>query len=301
MQLTFLGTAGSWPTRDRSASAIALDLEEEIVLLDCGEGTQRQFFRSPVSFMRVRRVLLTHFHGDHVLGLPGLIQTMGLNQRTEPLDVYGPRDTRRFVEMMTHLGYSEPRFPVLAHELEGGETLDAGTYTISCAAATHTIPALAFRVEEREKRGRFDGARARALGVRGPEFRALEEGRTVTTRTGETVRPETVMGPPRSGRSVVYTGDTRPTPAIVQLAQGADVLVHEATFADGLQAMAEEWGHSTAAEAAAVAKEAQVGELFLTHFSARYPETAPLEEEARTVFPSTRAAEDLLTHLLRQR
>lgn len=301
MQLTFLGTAGSWPTKDRSASAIALDLESEVVLLDCGEGTQRQFFRSPVSFMRVRRVLISHFHGDHVLGLPGLIQTMGLNQRTEPLDVYGPRDTRRFVDMMTHLGYSEPRFPVLAHELEGGETVDAGTYTIACAPAAHTVPALAFRVQEKEKRGRFDGARARALGVRGSEFRALEEGRTVLTRTGETVRPETVMGPPRPGRSLVYTGDTRPTPGIVRLAGGTDVLVHEATFADDLKDLAEEWGHSTAAQAASVALEARVGELFLTHFSSRYPDSAPLEEEARRVFPSARAAEDLFTHLLRQR
>ena len=301
MQLTFLGTAGSWPTRDRSASAIALDLEKEVVLLDCGEGTQRQFFQSPVSFMRVRRVLITHFHGDHVLGLPGLIQTMGLNQRTEPLDIYGPRDTRRFVEMMTHLGYSEPHFPVLAHELEGGESLDLGPYTIACAPAAHTIPSLAFRVQEKEKRGRFDGDRARALGVRGLEFRALEEGRTVTTRTGETVRPESVMGPPRPGRSVVYTGDTRPAPSIVRLARGADVLIHEATFADELKAMAEEWGHSTAAEAAAVAQEAGVGELFLTHFSSRYPESASLEEEARKVSPATRAAEDFLTHLLRQR
>jgi len=299
VRVTFLGTAGSWPTKERSASAIALDLETELILLDCGEGTQRQFFRSSASFMRVRRVFITHFHGDHFLGLPGLIQSMCLNHREEPLDIYGPPDAKEMVDRALRMGYFTLRFPVEIHPLSPGSTVQLDGYEVRTAAAQHPVPALAYRIEEAPKRGRFDGPRARELGLHGKDFARLEAGEEV--RVGDrVVRPEDVMGPPRAGRSLVYSGDTAPTEAVRRLAERATLLVHEATAAQEIEKEANEWGHSSARQAAECARVAEVGALFLTHFSARYKELEPLEEEARIVFPGSTAARDLLDHLILQ-
>ncbi len=299
MRVTFLGTAGSWPTKERSASAVALDLERELILLDCGEGTQRQFFRSSASFMRVRRVFITHFHGDHFLGLPGLIQSMGLNHRTEPLDVYGPPDAEEMVGRALKMGYFTLRFPVAIHPVSPGTTVELEGYRVRTAAAEHPVPALAYRVEEGAKRGRFDGPRARELGLRGRDFARLEAGEEVRV-ADRVVRPDDVIGPPRPGRSVVYSGDTAPSEAVRRLADRANLLVHEATAAREIEKEANDWGHSSARQAAECARVAGVGALFLTHFSARYKELEPLEEEARIVFPGSTAARDLLDHLILQ-
>lgn len=299
MRLTFLGTAGSWPTKDRSASAIALDTERELVLLDCGEGTQRQFFQSSASFMKVRRIFLTHFHGDHFLGLPGLIQSMCLNNRTEPLDIYGPRDSKEMVDRALQLGYFTLRFPVTVHPLPPGHSVELSGYEVRTAEADHPVPSLAYRLDEGPKRGRFDGALARSLGIHGPDFARLEAGENV--HVGDrVVRPEDVLGPPRPGRSVVYSGDSAPSDAIRKLAEKATVLIHEATTSSELETEANQWGHSSARQAAAIAREAGVGTLFLTHFSSRYKETEPLELEAKGVFAESRGAKDLLDHLIRQ-
>jgi ribonuclease Z len=299
MRITFLGTAGSWPTKERSASAIALDLEKELVLLDCGEGTQRQFFQSPASFMRVRRIFLTHFHGDHFLGLPGLVQSMNLNNRTEPLDIYGPPDARDVVDRALKLGYFTQRFPIAVHPLQPGESVELDGYTVKSSRTEHPVPSLAFRIEEGPKRGRFDGELARSLGIEGADFRRLESGEDV--RVGDkVVHPEDVMGPPRSGRSIVYSGDTGPCDDVRRLSHRATVLIHEATVTREIEPEANSWGHSSARQAAELAKAAEVGALFMTHFSARYKELEPLEDEARILFPGTRAARDLLDHLVHQ-
>ncbi len=299
MRLTFLGTAGSWPTKERSASALALDTDRELLLFDCGEGTQRQFFQSSASFMRVRRVFVTHFHGDHFLGLPGLIQSMSLNHRTEPLDIYGPPDAKQMIDRVLQLGYFTLRFPVEVHPLNPGETVECAGYTIKTTAAEHPVPSLAFRWEEGPKRGRFDGELARKLGIRGADFAQLERGETV--RVGDrTIRPEEVMGPTRPGRSIVYSGDSAPSDAIRKLSSRATLLIHEATTASDLEREANEWGHSSARQAATLAREAEVQRLFLTHFSSRYKDLVPLEVEARTIFPEAYAAKDLLDYLIRQ-
>ena len=299
MRLTFLGTAGSWPTKERNASAIALDLERELVLLDCGEGTQRQFFQSSVSFMRVRRVFITHFHGDHFLGLPGLVQSMNLNNRSEPLDIYGPPDAREVVDHALTLGYFTQRFPIAVHPLQPGESVELDGYSVRTAHAEHPVPAIAYRLEEGPKRGRFDGALARSLGVEGSDFRRLEAGESI--RVGpRVIQPSDVMGEPRAGRSIVYTGDTAPSDAVRRLAHRATVLVHEATAAKEIEAEANQWGHSSARQAAEIATAAEVRTLFLTHFSSRYKELEPLESEARIVFAGSHAARDLLDHLVRQ-
>jgi len=299
MRLTFLGTAGSWPTKERSASAIALDTEKELLLLDCGEGTQRQFFQSSASFMRVRRIFLTHFHGDHFLGLPGLIQSMSLNHRTEPLDIYGPTDAEEMVGRALRMGYFTLRFPVTVHPLAPGSTVELDGYTVSAAAAIHPVPSLAYRVEEGPKRGRFDGEKARSMGIHGRDFATLEAGDPV--RVGSNVvHPSDVMGPSRPGRSVVYSGDTAPSEEVRRLAYRATVLIHEATVAQDLEADANQWGHSSARQAAELASAAEVSTLFLTHFSARYKELEPLESEARILYPGSLVARDLLDHLIYQ-
>jgi ribonuclease Z len=299
MRLTFLGTAGSWPTKDRSASAIALDTERELLLFDCGEGTQRQFFASSQSFMRVRRIFITHFHGDHFLGLPGLIQSMSLNHRTEPLDIYGPPDAEEMLDRVLRLGYFTLRFPVTVHALAPDASVELDGYTIRTTGAVHPVPAIAYRLDEGPKRGRFNGELARSLGIRGHDFARLELGESV--RVGDRiVHPDDVMGPPRAGRSVVYSGDSAPSENIRKLAQGATLLIHEATAAQDLEVEANQWGHSSARQAAELALAAQVGGLFLTHFSSRYKETAPLEEEAKALFVGAKAAHDLLDHLILQ-
>ncbi|MGA9839805.1 MAG: ribonuclease Z [Thermoplasmata archaeon] len=298
MRLTFLGTAGSWPTKERSASAIALDLERELVLLDCGEGTQRQFFQSSASFMRVRRIFLTHFHGDHFLGLPGLVQSMCLNNRTEPLDIYGPPDAKEVVAHALTLGYFTLRFPIEVHALAPGESVELDGYSVRTAHAEHPVPSIAYRIEESPKRGRFDAELARSLGIHGPDFRRLEAGEPV--RVGErVVHPSDVMGDPRPGRSIVYSGDTGPSDDVRRLAHRATILIHEATVAQEIEAEANAWGHSSARQAAELAKSAEAQALFLTHFSSRYKELEPLESEARVVFPGSRAARDLLDELVR--
>jgi ribonuclease Z len=299
MRVTFLGTAGSWPSKERSASAIALDTEKELLLLDCGEGTQRQFFQSSQSFMRVRRVFLTHFHGDHFLGLPGLIQSMCLNHRSEPLDIYGPPDAEEMVGRALRMGYFTLRFPVTVHPLQAGESVELDGYSVRTAHADHPVPALAYRIEEGPKRGRFNGELARSLGLEGRDFARLEEGSSV--RVGDRViQPSDVMGPPRPGRSIVYSGDTAPSDEVRKLAHRATLLIHEATAAQEIEAEANEWGHSSARQAAQIAASAEVGLLYLTHFSSRYKELEGLENEARVVFPGSHAAHDLLDHLIHQ-
>ncbi|HUZ80058.1 MAG TPA: ribonuclease Z [Thermoplasmata archaeon] len=299
MRLTFLGTAGSWPTKERSASAIALDTERELVLFDCGEGTQRQFFQSTASFMRVRRIFITHFHGDHFLGLPGLVQSMNLNNRTEPLDIYGPPDAKEMVERALHLGYYTQRFPIQIHPLAPDQTVELDGYRIRTAHAEHPVPTIAYRLEEGPKRGRFDAERARAMGIKGKDFARLEAGEPV--HVGDRiVHAADLQGPPRPGRSIVYSGDTSPCEDIRRLAHRATLLIHEATTSSDIEAEANKWGHSSARQAAQLASDAQVETLFLTHFSSRYKEVGPLETEARVIFPSSQAARDLLDHLIRQ-
>lgn len=299
VQVTFLGTAGSWPTKERSASAIALQTERELLLFDCGEGTQRQFFQSPASFMRLRRIFITHFHGDHFLGLPGLIQSMCLNQRTEPLDIYGPPDAEEMVGRALKLGYFTLRFPVTVHPLAPGHSVEFEGYRVRTEHAEHPVPAVAYRFEEGPKRGRFDGDLARSLGIRGADFARLEAGEPVHV-SGRTVHPSDVQGPPRPGRSIVYSGDTSPSEAVRRLADRATLLIHEATTMADLEKEGNAWGHSSARQAAEIAREARVETLFLTHFSSRYKEVEPLETEAKVIFDSSHAARDLLSFLVRQ-
>ena len=294
MQILFLGTSGSWPTPKRNVSAVAVKRGPEVLLFDCGEGTQRQFMQSPMSYMQVSRIFITHFHGDHFLGIPGLVQSMTMNDRKAPLEMFGPRGMRELVRQLLSLGYFTPGFDVPVREMAGGDSVDCGEYAVRALAAEHTVPALTFALEEKPRPGRFDRERALALGIpEGPLWGRLQEGRTVSVG-GRTFTPDLVLGPPRRGRKIVYTGDTMPSDALVDFARGADVLIHDATAETSLQEKANRYGHSTARQAAVVAKGAGVRTLVLTHYSPRYEDLAPILADAVTEFPNSVLAEDFL-------
>ena len=292
MQVLFLGTSGSWPTPKRNVSAVAVKRGPEVLLFDCGEGTQRQFMLSPMSFMQVARIFVTHFHGDHFLGIPGLVQSMTMSDRTSPLEMYGPRGMKELVHQLLTLGYFKPGFEVPVRELSGGDFVDFGEYGVRALDAQHTVPALSYALEEKERPGRFDLEKAKGLGIpEGPLYGRLQEGQPVTVG-GKTFTPDQVLGPPRRGRKIVYTGDTMPTEALVAFARGADVLIHDATAESSLEEKANRYGHSTARQAALVAKDAGVGRLVLTHVSPRYEDSAPILADATPVFANAVLADD---------
>jgi len=294
MQIVFLGTSGSWPTPKRNVSAVAIKRGPEVILFDCGEGTQRQFMQSTLSFMQVSRVFITHFHGDHFLGLPGMVQSMSMNGREAPLEVYGPRGIERLVGELLSLGYFTPGFAVKAKELPPGSETDGGEYTVKAHEAVHTVPCLSYVLEEKARPGRFSLERAEVLGIpTGPMYSRLQDGEPVRMG-GRTIRPEDVLGPPRRGRKIVYTGDTMPHESLVEIARHADVLIHDATSDAALEEKANRYGHSSSRQAAEVAKEAGVRLLVLTHLSPRYEDPTKILEDAKKVFENVRVAEDFM-------
>jgi len=295
MKLIFLGTSGSIPTAERNLPAIVLRRDRELLLFDCGEGAQRQMARAGVSPMRLKAVFLTHFHGDHFLGLPGLVQTLALMNRADELEVYGPPGTAELVEKLLGLGYYTLTFKVQAHDVEPGGELRRGDYLIKTCEVDHTVQSLAYAVIEDTRPGKFYPEKAAALGVRhGPDFSRLRAGQDIELPDGRVVKPEQVMGPPRAGCKIVYAGDTRPCERVVELARDADVLIHDCTLANELLDKAIESGHSTPWEAAEVAKKARVKQLVLIHVSPRYVDDAVLLKEAQQVFPNVTVAKDLM-------
>jgi ribonuclease Z len=296
MSLTihFLGTAASRPTVERNVPSIAVVREGETLLVDCGEGTQRQMMRYGISFA-LADIFFTHFHADHLLGVVGLMRTMALQGRAEPLRLWGPKGASRVLRRLEQLGGERLSFPVEVQELAASTPLRRDGYAIVPFDVEHGgSAALGLALVEDERRGRFNPERARELGIpEGPLWGKLHRGVPVTLDDGRTIDPATLVGPTRAGRRVVITGDTRPCAATVEAARGADLLVHEATFAQEEADRARETGHSTAREAADVAARAGVGRLVLTHFSARYSrDPSDLEREARHVFPRVVMARD---------
>lgn len=289
LSIRFLGTSASRPTVERGLSSLAVTREGETMLFDCGEGTQRQMMRWQVGFT-FGDIFFTHFHTDHFLGALGLLKTLALQARTEPLHVWGPRGATALFKKAEGLGNEKLTFPLIVTELEPGATVKRKDYEIRPFAADHRNgAALGFALVEYERRGRFDPDLARELGIpEGPLWGRIHKGESITLENGKVIAPSVLVGPTRSGRTVVITGDTRPCAATIEAAKDADLLVHEATFGDEDQARAAETMHSTAREAATVAKMAGVRLLALTHFSARYSrDTSELAAEARDVFDGT--------------
>ena len=287
LDLVFLGTSASMPTAQRAPAAILVRRGGERLLFDCAEGTQRQLQRSVVGLPDIEEIFLTHFHADHFLGLPGMLKTFALRGRDDvALTVYGPRGLRElFLHLKPFLGRLP--YPLKTIELDPGEELERGDYGIATFALDHGVSALGYALVEHERPGRFDVAAADELGVPdGRERGVLQHGEPVTLADGTVVSPDAVLGPARRGRKVVLAGDTAPSPAVVQSAHLADVLVHEATFGADEAERARETLHSTAAEAAEVARLADVRLLALTHVSTRYF-GSELADEARKVFAET--------------
>ena len=285
LRVTFLGTGGAIPTTERNPSAVFVNREGEEFLFDCGEGTQRQMMRYGTGFS-VSAVFISHVHGDHVFGLPGLAQTWGFQGREAPLSVFTPRGTRDDVERLL-TAWGELPYPVDIRELAAGETAVRGEdYAIEAVATDHRTTSVGYALVEDERKGRFRRARAEELGVpAGPKFGRLHEGEPVTLEDGTTVEPEQVVGPPRPGRRVVYTGDTGPTETVVAAAEDADLLIHDATFAETEIARARETAHATGKEAGEIAARAGARTLVLTHISPRYAgDASAIAAAARSAF-----------------
>jgi ribonuclease Z len=296
LSVTFLGTGASTPTVDRNVAGLAVQREGEMLLFDCGEGNQRQMMRYGVGFA-FREIFFSHYHADHLLGVTGLLRTLGLQDRTLPVTLYGPKGAQRILGAAVTLGIERNKFPVEIVEIKPGDRLARDEYEITVFETEHRADTVGYALVEHTRLGRFNPDRARELGVpEGPFWGQLHKGKTVTLADGRTVGPADLVGPPRPGRTLVYSGDTRPHPSVVEASRGADLLVHEATFGGDEMERARETGHSTAAEAARVALEAGVRRLVLTHISSRYNRDAPeLLAEARAVFPETVIARDGMT------
>ncbi len=302
LSVTFLGTSAARPTVERNVSGVALVREGETLLFECGEGTQRQMMRYGVSFA-LSEIFFTHFHADHFLGVIGLIRTLGLQARVEPMRLYGPRGAKKVLGQAIELGVERVPFKVEIEEVKPGTTLrttDDGRregYEIQVFGTEHGGGSVGYALREHERRGRFDVEKARAAGIpEGPLWGKLTKGEPITLPNGPTFQPSDFVGPKRPGRLVVLTGDTRPCAAVVDAAQGADLLIHEATFGEEERDRAKETGHSTAREAAQVALAAKARRLVLSHVSARYSISAEeLIKEAKPVFDNVTVAKDGMT------
>ncbi|MBR4504714.1 MAG: ribonuclease Z [Candidatus Methanomethylophilaceae archaeon] len=289
MEILFLGTGASLPSRNRSTSCIALRSGSDIILMDCGEGSQRQLMISPFSFMKIRAVLITHVHGDHILGLPGLLQTMGLLGRKDPLMICGPKGFAAPLKAIMDATEGETEYPVEVVEADHGNEFSVCKMKVSVFGTDHGLPSVGFIVSEPDSPGKLDRGKALSLGIKdGPDMARLKRGETV-----KGILPEQVVGPIRRGIRVAYTGDTRSTSAIADAIGDVDALIHESTYMSSETSLADSHFHSTALQAAATAKEAGVRYLFLTHISNRYDDCRDsLLEEAKAVFSETILADD---------
>ncbi|MEM3039251.1 MAG: ribonuclease Z [Candidatus Methanomethylicaceae archaeon] len=294
VRVVVLGSSGGLPTPERGLPAVILEGGGWIILMDCGEGTQRQMMRAGYSLCKKMKVFITHLHGDHVFGLPGMIQSMNLLNRIHPLEVYGPKGLKDFIEDTTISTMSEPNFDLSIFEVEEGEIFSSRDLVVRGVWADHSRANMSYRVNFGRNQGKFHPERAKELGIpEGPLWGMLKSGKSVILEGGRVVEPKEVLGEIVPGISVVYTGDTRYCERVVELANGADLLIHEATFGSDLAERAREEGHSTAEDAAMVASSAGVKKLILTHISSRYPDAKILEDEARRIFQNVEVARDL--------
>lgn len=293
LKVTFLGTGSARPTPRRNVASVFLQYGGDAVLFDCGEATQMQLLKAGVRTSRLVAICLSHFHGDHVNGLPGFIGTMGLNGHEEPVVLTGPKGLDRWLAVLDELAILRPGFPLQVRENGERVLVEGSGFSVRGVRLKHRVPTHGFVFREAALPGRFDPARARELGVTpGPDFGRLQRGEALALPDGSTVRPEQVMGPGRAGRSVAYISDTRPSDHVVAQVAGVDLLIHEATYLHALRSQARDRGHSTVREAAEVAAEAGVRQLVLTHVSPKHPSRNEILDEARAIFPNTELAED---------
>ena len=304
MQITFLGTSSGVPTRSRNVSGIALRLPQraEVWLFDCGEGTQHQLLRSDLRVSQIRRIFVTHMHGDHTFGLMGLLASCGLAGNPERIDIYGPPDLDEYLKACKRYSQTHFSYPVKVHTVKPGVVFEDEEFSVSCAPLKHRVPAFGYRITERDRPGHFNVEKAKALEIpSGPLYGRLKRGEVVILPDGRKINGAELCGQTEVGRKVVYCTDTVYCENAIELAHDADVLIHEATFAHQDAELAYQRLHSTSTMAAQVALGAHVKQLIMTHFSPRYAPGNPIElrdllEEARSIFPNTQLASDFWTY-----
>lgn len=303
MDLYFLGTNAGVPTTQRNVTSIALRLLEErrsIWMFDCGEGTQHQVLRSPIRLGKLEKLFITHLHGDHLFGLPGLLSSRGYQGGTSPLTVYGPPGLKAYLDISLSVSQSRIPYKIDIVEHTGGVIFEDEGFKVEASLLEHRIDSYGYRVTEKDSPGSLNTELLKSYGLKpGPLYGRLKKGEDITTDGGITIRAVDVVNEPKRGRMVTILGDTRPCAGALELSHNADLVVHEATFAHELVEMAYQYHHSTARQAAELAKDAAAGALLLTHFSSRYTsneELLPLLEEAKSIFPETRLAEEFSTY-----
>ncbi|MFH1328527.1 MAG: ribonuclease Z [Candidatus Bathyarchaeota archaeon] len=295
MQVIFLGTGGGLPSVGRGLPCTALRYEGQIILFDCGEGTQRQMMRMKVGFSKKMKIFITHIHGDHLLGVPGILQTMSLLDRREKLEIYGPKGVSDFILMIKkHLRFGL-RFPVEVFDVGAGIVCKENSFRVIAKWVEHSVPTLAYAFVENKKPGKFHPDKALKLGIpKGPLWHRLQHGKSVKLAGDKIIEPREVADPSRPGVKIVYSGDTRPCDGVARLARSVDLLIHDCTFDNDLADRAESDLHSTPKQAATVAKNAEVKKLVLTHISARYKDSSILLRQAKKVFKRVYVAEDFM-------
>ncbi|MEH5011822.1 ribonuclease BN [Phytobacter diazotrophicus] len=302
MELIFLGTSAGVPTRSRNVTAILLNLQHPtqagLWLFDCGEGTQHQLLRTSFNPGKLDRIFITHLHGDHLFGLPGLLCSRSMAGNAQPLTIYGPKGIREFVETSLRLSGSWTDYPLTIEEVSEGLVVDDGLRRVTAFALNHPVECYGYRIEEHDKPGALEAQALIAQGVPpGPLFQRLKNGETVTLADGRIIRGEDFLAPATPGKKLAIFGDTAPCPAALQLAQGVDMMVHEATLEHAMEEKANSRGHSSTHQAAQLARDAGVGRLVITHLSSRYDAegSQQLLHECRTIFVQTTLAKDFYT------
>ena len=294
MKLVFLGTSGAMPTTDRGLTCICLVKDNEILMFDAGEGAQISYLKSGLPWNKKMKIFVTHLHGDHCIGILGLLQTMNLQNRTESVEIFGPDGIDEFIAANIKILNFGLSFPVLISRVNEGLIVDEKDYSVFANDASHGIPAFSFRFDEKERPGEFFPENAKALEIpEGKLWRELQMGNSIEI-DGKEILSSQVTGKRRPGRKIGVSGDTRPTDELVEFFRNCDYLSFDSTFADELKEKAVEANHSTAKEAAELAEKANVTTLILTHFSARYNDESVLLEEAKKIHDNTIAAKDLL-------
>lgn len=292
IKVTFLGTGGSWPSPGRGLPSVAVQVDEILNLFDCGEGTQKQIMKSNLSFMKIRNIFITHFHGDHFLGLIGLIQSMSFNGREDPLDIYGPYGAIQILSNAISVGFYTLTFRIRVHELEPGKTYDLERFSISTMKNDHPVPCISYRLEEKSM-PKIDGEKASELGIPSRKLEKLRNEGTIV-HEGRIVKLEEVIKGRRPGRVVVYTGDTRPMDSMSDFASGADIFIHDTSTDSSYEPTVNQYGHCSSKQAAEIARKAGVRKFYLFHYSPRIDDPGVLLREAREIFPETYLSRELL-------
>ncbi|WP_010917488.1 ribonuclease Z [Thermoplasma volcanium] len=294
IKIVFFGTGGSWPTPIRAMPGVGIQIDDVFNLFDCGEGTQKQIMKSKWSFMSIDNIFITHFHGDHFLGLIGLVQSMSFNNRTKDLNIFGPRGAIGIISNAINIGYYTLRFRINVYELEPDKTYDLGKFLLKTTLNDHPVPALSYTIEEKDII-RVDPQKAKELGIPSKIIEKIRDNGTYEYR-GRKYSIDEISGGIRKGRKIVYTGDTKPMQKMADFAKHADVLIHDTTTDSSFEPAVNQFGHSSAKQAARIARDAGVSRLFLYHYSPRITDVSPLVDDARAEFQESYASEDLMEY-----